>query len=114
MEFNDCINNRDIDGLARLMAVDHTLIDRQGTITRPKEVVLGKWKEFFRMFPEYRNTFTHLESREHRVFVVGFASWSAHRFTDVALWTATIVDDRVQEWRVYDDNETNRKSLNLT
>jgi hypothetical protein len=28
--FNDCINKRDIDGLAALMSEDHTFIDRDG------------------------------------------------------------------------------------
>ena len=29
LQFNDCINNRDIDGLAHLMMEDHVFIDTQ-------------------------------------------------------------------------------------
>ena len=34
-EFNNCINNQDVDGLANLMAENHIFIDRAGE-SRPK------------------------------------------------------------------------------
>ncbi len=55
--FNDCINNQDIDGLAALMSKDHTFIDRDGSSHGPKSHMMEGWKEFFKMFPAYKNTF---------------------------------------------------------
>lgn len=113
LQFNECINSQDIDGLARLMTEDHAFIDREGKASQSKEVMVQGWKEFFQMFPKYKNTFTRVESRDNLVFILGFAYWSEKEPHDPVIWTATIVDDLVQEWRVYVDTEANRRVFNL-
>ena len=111
--FNECINNQDLEGLSRLMSNDHAFIDSEGTVHQPKEVMVKGWREFFKSYPNYRNTFHRMESRDNLVVITGFAFWSEKQPHHSALWTATIVDDLVREWRVYSDTEENRKQLNL-
>ena len=37
LQFNECINNRDIKGLSSLMTEEHTLIVRDGEVVKGKE-----------------------------------------------------------------------------
>lgn len=113
LQFNECINEQDIDGLAELMTENHTFIDREGKTGHTKEIMARGWREFFRMFPNYRNTFTRIQSTDNLVVIVGSAYWSEEQPYDPVIWTATIVDDLVQEWRVYSDTAANRQALGL-
>jgi hypothetical protein len=113
LRFNDYITSHDLDGLARLMADDHVFIDRDGTAQQPKPVMLGNWKRFFDAFPEYKNIFIRVEARDDRVVMLGYAYWSQEKPHDPAIWTATVVDGLVREWRIYDDTPENRKGLGL-
>jgi predicted SnoaL-like aldol condensation-catalyzing enzyme len=97
LQFNECINSQDIDGLARLMTEDHTFIDREGKANQPKESVVKGWREFFGMFPRYKNTFTRVESRDNLVIILGFAYWSEKKPYDPVIWTARLVNDLVRD-----------------
>ena len=113
LRFNECINNQDLNGLADLMADDHAFIDREGTISQPKQAMVQAWRQFFEMYPKYRNTFNRVQSEENVVAIRGYAYWSEKQPYDPVIWTATIVNDLVQVWRIYDDTEVNRKRFNL-
>ena len=109
LQFNDCINSQDLGGLALLMTEDHAFIDREGNVHQPKQVMVDGWKEFFKTFPKYRNTFNRVESRGNLVVMLGYAYWLEEQPHDPVIWTATIVNDLVREWRVYADTPENRK-----
>jgi hypothetical protein len=113
LQFNECINNRDLDGLARLMTEDHTFLDRDGKVGRPRHVMLNGWREFFHMFPTYKNTFDCVQSKENLVMILGRAFWSDEQPYDPVIWIATIVDDLVGEWRIYADTEDNRRRFDF-
>ncbi len=111
--FNDCINKQDIDGLAGLMAEDHVFIDHDRSSHGPKSHMMEGWKEFFKMFPAYKNTFNKFQSAGDRVFVLGFAYWSEKEPYDPVIWSAVIDDNLIVEWRIYEDSAENRKKFNL-
>jgi hypothetical protein len=113
LQFNECINRHDLEGLAALMTEDHLFIDREGKMGHGKDVMIRGWKEFFQMFPKYRNTFTRLQSIEDRVVILGSAYWSENQPYDPVIWTAIIANDLVQEWRIHEDTEANRQKLDL-
>ncbi len=113
LRFNECINNQNLDGLARLMPDDHAFVDRDGSVRQPKVIMVDNWREFFRMFPDYKNTFSRVESREDYVVMLGYAYWSADEPYDPVIWKATIVDDLVREWRIYADTPENRHLFHL-
>jgi hypothetical protein len=113
LQFNECISNQDLNGLALLMTDDHAFIDREGTISQPKQTMVQGWKQFFEMYPKYRNTFNRVQSKDNHVAILGFAYWSEKQPFDPVIWTATIVNDLVHEWRLYDDTEANRRQFNL-
>jgi len=111
--FNDCITRHDLDGLAALMTDNHTFIDRKGNISRTKKSMIESWKKFFDLFPRYKNIFTRVESRDGLVIMLGYAYWSEEQPHDSVIWTATIADNLVSEWRIFEDTDANRVFLHL-
>ena len=109
--FNECINQQDIEGLAILMHEDHTFLDRDGSVHGPKSEMVKGWKQFFGMFPDYRNTIDQIRVEGNRVFVLGSAFWSEEEPHDPVIWTAFIDDGLVREWRVYEDTPENRQAF---
>ena len=111
--FNDCINKQDIQGLSGLMADNHCFIDRDGQAYGPKASMVAGWKQFFKEFPHYRNTFEKVEALENLVAVRGHAYWTEDEPYDPVIWTGTIEGDLISEWRVYDDTPENRDVFKL-
>lgn len=95
------------------MTEDHTFIDREGGVFRGKESMTKGWMDFFNQFPDYRNIFTRVESRDNLVIIIGYAKWSKEPSEDHVIWTAKIEDDLVAEWRIYHDTEENREKFNI-
>ncbi len=113
LQFNQCITDHDLDGLARLMTDDHAFVDRAGTTRQTKRDVIAIWEQFFQTFPNYRNTFERVQTEDNVVIMLGFAYWSEDQPHDPAIWTATIVNDLVCEWRIYYDTPENRRKFSL-
>lgn len=114
IQFNDCITRQAIIRLAEPMTDDHTFIDRDGNVSKPKAVMIEGWKNFFGMCPKYKNTFTRVEMNDDLVVIPGYAYWSEEQPYDPVIWTAAIVNDLVAEWRIYYYTPENRAALNLT
>src|SRR5262249_54485261 len=112
-QFNECINNRDLEGLAALLTDTHTFIDSANASVHGKEHVVEAWKGFFALFPDYRNIFERIESRGPVVAIMGRSACSEQQLDGPALWTAKVRGDKVAEWRVYKDTPANRAALNF-
>jgi hypothetical protein len=108
-KFNDCINDQDIDKLARMMTDDHRFIDRDGKSYGPKTYMVDGWKNFFRSFPDYKNTFEKIRSKKDQVYVLGFAYWNEEEPYDPVIWRARIDRDLIAEWQILVDTPENRK-----
>ena len=47
--------------------------------------------------------------------MIGYVLWSKDsKEEDHCIWTATIEDDLLLNWQIYEDTEDNRKKLNFT
>ena len=98
---NECINNRDIEGLTSLMTEDHTLIFDGHVDTKDKISSREVWSSFFNMFPDYQNHFLRIVSREEFVVIYGKSTCSNEdKLNCSILWSARIRDDKVSEWQV--------------
>lgn len=114
LRFNECINNRDLEGLTNLMTDDHTFIDNVNDRTVGKSQNKDIWAEFFRLFPDYRNLFDVVISKGSTVIILGKSLCSDPRLNGLqSIWTAQIAGKKVSEWRVWLDNEENRAELGL-
>ena len=76
IQFNECINNQDPDGLANLMTEEVRLIEGEETTRKGKVAVKNAWIEFFNLCPDYKNHFTRIESKDNRVVIIGFSTCS--------------------------------------
>jgi predicted SnoaL-like aldol condensation-catalyzing enzyme len=100
-------------GFSGLMTEGHTFIDRKGEIDEGKETMTRGWIDFFKSFPDYKNTFERVASRGNLVVLYGYATWEKGADPDNAIWTAVIENDLVAEWRIYEDTEENKRRFNF-
>jgi ketosteroid isomerase-like protein len=99
LRFNEKINQRDLDGLAKLMTDDHMFTDNSGDVYRDMD---KGWKEFFTNHPDYRNVFTSVTVEDSVVIMIGYSTCSnERRLNGPSIWTARVRDGRVSEWRAY-------------
>jgi ketosteroid isomerase-like protein len=112
--FNAMINARDLDGLAALMAADHTFVDANGGTVSGRPACLEAWRGFFAAFPSYRNEFASIRAAGAVVVVAGRSRCAELAELDgPALWSAVVDGDLVREWRVYDDTPQTRRALEV-
>jgi ketosteroid isomerase-like protein len=109
--FNDRINARDLAGLAALMTDDHTFVDSEGSTVEGRVACVEAWRGFFAAFPDYRNVFDSLHDHGEVVAIAGRSECSDPALNGPALWTATVRDGLVAQWRVYLDTPENRSLL---
>jgi predicted SnoaL-like aldol condensation-catalyzing enzyme len=95
------------------MSDDHVFIDSSEEIHKGKEMMVDGWTEFFNSYPNYRNHFSIVESRDNLVLMIGHSTCSYDPLDGPALWTAKVENGLVSEWSVYLDTLENRKMLNL-
>jgi len=114
LQFNEYINNQDIEGLANLMAHDYQFVDSNDDVNQGKEANITGWLDFFNQFPDYLNHFSVVESRDNAVLVIGHSTCADDRLEGPALWTAKVENNLIAEWRVYLDTSENRKKLELS
>lgn len=113
IEFNHCINHRDIDRLEQLMTTNHTFIDSANNVESGKTNCVNVWSGFFRAFPDYKNHFRNITVNDNLVIIVGHSTCTDKILEGAAIWTAKIEDSKVAEWRVYEDTDNNRQLLGI-
>jgi ketosteroid isomerase-like protein len=111
--FNDCINRGDLAALAELMTPDHLFTDTVGATVAGKAACVDAWRGFFQQFPDYRNTFTQVESRGELAVAVGYSTCALPELQGPAIWTAAVRDGLVSHWRVYHDTPEVRAELRI-
>jgi len=74
LEFNEAINNQNLDKLASLMTEDHTFFSiGEEDVVKGRSAMLKAWQGFFKAYPDDKNHFTQVESRKNLVIMVGFS-----------------------------------------
>jgi ketosteroid isomerase-like protein len=114
LRFNECINNRDIEGLAELMTDGHAFIDSANNTFQGKEKALEAWRGFFDSFSDYQNVIEHVAIfSDDRVTLIGHSRCSDQRLEGPAIWFAKVDGGKIAEWRVYEDTAQNRVQMGL-
>ena len=114
LQFNDCINSRNLGGLMSLMADDHSFIDTGNNLIKGKPNCEIAWSKFFESFPDYQNIIEIVTSKDATAFLQGHSVCTDKRLEGKAIWTARIADYKVLEWRVFPDSTENRIMLGIT
>ena len=113
LQFNECINNQDSDGLENFLTQDTKMIQGEEITHVGKDTLKKIWIQFFKMCPDYKNHFIRIESQENLVIIIGYSTCSTKALDGPVLWTAKIENDLVAEWRILDDSKENRKLLGI-
>lgn len=118
--FVSAINRHDISDLARLMAANHTFVDSMGRVHSGRENMTAGWKEYLRMFPDYRIEVEVIMADKGIVAVFGSASGTyngkrvpvaENRISMPSAWRASVEGGRVKLWQVYADWTEGRKTI---
>lgn len=116
LQFNNCINNADIEGLANLMTKDHVFVDmKDNRIEGKSNCILIAWEPFFRLFPDYRNIFEQVIFKEDSTIIMqGYSTSSDERLNNLrAIWVAKIRDSKVSVWQIHPDANEIREELGI-
>jgi ketosteroid isomerase-like protein len=113
-KYNTCINNQDNEGLMGLTDDNYIFIDSAGNQVQGKEHARATWRDFFTQYPDYKNEFERLEEKPGGVVLVTGKSICRYEpLNGPALWRVRVKDDKVLEWRVFDDTPSGRKTLGI-
>ncbi|MGB0177865.1 MAG: GNAT family N-acetyltransferase, partial [Owenweeksia sp.] len=102
LRFNDCINQKDLDGLSSLLHEKHVFTDSKGQQIKGRQNCIKAWSGFFEAFPDYLNIFEELNTEGNTIRLKGYSVCSNPELAGNATWEAKIDTGKVLEWRVYD------------
>ena len=111
-DFIAAINQGNAAQLSSLMTEDHTFVDSQGTIDTGRENMMKGWKEYFRMFPDYKVEIQSILQDGNLVAAFGSASGTysgrrglvpENRIEMPAAWRAIVENGKIKVWQVYAD-----------
>ena len=110
--FNNAINEGNVEMLSSLMAEGHTFIDASGAAHSGVKEMTEGWKDFFRMFPDYKNNFENILQDGNLVVALGTASGTyngnrglipENHIKWTAAWKAIVENGKIKVWQVYTD-----------
>jgi len=110
--FVTAINKGDVTQLSSLMAEDHAFVDSNGRTVSGRDNMTEGWKQYFRMFPDYRIEVQNMLQDKGLVAVFGFASGTyngkrglvpENRIEMPAAWKAIVENGKIELWQVYAD-----------
>ena len=116
LAFVERINERDLNGLVDLMTEDHAFIDEDGDEQRGRDAMREGWREYFRLFPEYKIHLTRVVAVGDTVVLIGRTSGSQVpreiEAEETVIWAAWVDSGLVREWHIlYADTEKARRLL---
>ena len=88
-------------------------IDKEGTQIKGKQACEKAWNAFFNLFADYKNIFESIICHDDIVIMQGQSLCSDKRLDGKAIWTAKISNNKISEWRVYNDTPELRQALKL-
>ena len=102
LQFNECITNADLKGLANLMTEDHVFCDTANNRIKGKDNnIVQAWEPFFNFYPGYRNIFENIVARGSTVIMQGYSICSDEILNNIcAIWVAKIIDNKVGSWHI--------------
>jgi ketosteroid isomerase-like protein len=114
IEFISRINAHDPRGLVNLMTDTHRFIDSLGVSVTGKAAMLEAWGGYFLFFPDYTVEYSLIMELGSEVAVfatvrgtlaVGGKLLKENSWELPAACKAVVKDGKIDEWRVYADNE---------
>jgi ketosteroid isomerase-like protein len=119
VSFIDCINRADAEGLAALMAEDHTLtvFDEAPLVGRAANA--AAWEGYLQAFPRYVIYPHRIAEQTGVVAVLGTTTGSHLGLPDAEerrltlIWRAEVADGALRSWTLLQDTAAARQELGL-
>jgi ketosteroid isomerase-like protein len=117
--FVECINRRNLEGLADLMADDHVFIDLSGEVHHQREGLIEDWRSYFTQFPDYMIHLAEAYILGDTIALIGRTTGShagqprQEEFQGTIIWVAEIDQGKLRRWQLLDDTALNRTTLGL-
>lgn len=114
LEFVECINKHDLEGMANLMTDDHLFTDAHNNSTTGKENMKSSWSVYFEWFPDYTIEVCDIIQGGSCTAVFGFANGTyrnmhnnekSNHFHLPSAWRVVIEDDKIKQWQVFSDTK---------
>ena len=114
LNFEQLINARNPDAIARFLTDDSAFIDSLGNKMEGSVKLRGAWAGYFKMVPDYSISHSEIFANGNTVAVFGSAQGTFARngqsskedfWTTPASWRAVVRDGKVALWQVFADNE---------
>jgi len=118
--FVGAINQADLSRLSELMTENHTFVDSGGQVQSGRENMAEGWKQYFRVFPDFRIEIEDILQDKKLVAVFGRASGTyrgrrglipENRIEMPAAWRAVVENGKIKHWQVYTDWTEGRKIM---
>ncbi len=119
ISFVDCINRRDVDGLARLMTEQHRLEVFDATPVAGREANVRAWRGYFDAYPRYLIWPRHVAGWGEGAAILGHTTGSHLRLPDdreraiTLIWVAHAKGGALDRWRLIEDTAENRVRYGL-
>jgi SnoaL-like domain len=119
VSFIDCVNRGDVEGLGRLMTVDHELrvFDEPPLVGRDANI--AAWRGYLDGFPAYLIYPHRISEVGGTVAVLGYTTGShlglpdAEESRQTVIWLADVVDGALRSWVLVEDSPANRQRFGL-
>jgi hypothetical protein len=107
LQFVECINTGDSEGIAALTAEHYKFTDIPGRVYAftGRAAIKASWDEYLVAYPNYKIHVHHVLTSGDGLAIVGQTSGShvppEVEETETVLWLAELQDSLVAEWRIY-------------
>ena len=113
IRFITAINSHNIDLINEMMSDDHKFTDSLGSVYRGKELMSQGWRNYLKMFPDYKIDIDEIYNDVDKVMFTGKASGTYYvdkaakenHWEITAAWRAVVINNMIKEWQVFGDNK---------
>ena len=120
LAFVNAINRQDVDALMEMMTPEHRFVDSLGSMVEGREKMRAGWRAYFDMVPDYKIAVEETYRDGSVVVMLGEARGTfapdgkmraENRWRTPAAFRALVEKGKVNEWRVFADNEPIRRCM---
>jgi ketosteroid isomerase-like protein len=119
IDFVDTINHGDAERLLSLMTDGHVMRILDEPPVSGTDTLGSAWRGYFEAFPRYRVYIDSIAVEGDRVAVLGHTTGSHLGLPDEdesqlpVIWTADVLDNRLESWNILEDSAELRRTLGL-
>lgn len=119
-EFINHINQGNTQGVANLLASDHTFIDVKGDVENDYARIVKGWQEYLDTYKNYKIYIRQIFELDDSIALVGHTTGSHLNLSDEVefhaegvIWLVKIIKGKIFYWQIFSDSIENIETLKL-